>query len=57
MSTLTEQHSAAARPAQVSTFAAWLRSMTEPITTDLKAAAHDDVDGDELLRRLREAGL
>lgn len=57
MSTLTELHSAAARPAPVSTFAAWLRAMTEPVMRDLNAEALEDVDGDELLRRLREAGL
>ena len=42
---------------QPSAFSSWLRSVTSQAASAPAKDARDETDGDDLLRRLREAGL
>ena len=57
MSTSTAMPFTGSGSAAASAFADWLRSVTDRVEPEVSPEAPDHLDGEELLRRLREAGL
>lgn len=57
MSTSTTTKMTGTGLAKASAFVDWLRSVTERVEPEVSPEAPEHLDGEELLRRLREAGL